>query len=305
MDRLEAMGLFLEAVEGGSLSEAGRRRSMPLATVSRKISELESHLGATLLTRSSRRLSLTDAGQAYVGACRRILEQVSEAERIAGGEYTAPKGDLTLTAPIAFGRYHLLPVAIEFLQTYPDINLRLLQTDTLANLVDEHIDVALRIGELPDSRMIATRLGSIRRVVCASPQYLEKHGVPRTPADLASRDAICRTSLTTPEGWIFRIDGADAYAQVRRRVEVNTAEAAIEAASAGLGLTRLLSYQSAVAVRSGELRIVLREFEPEPWPVSLVYPMQPMMPRKLRAFVDFVAPRLKERLRIVDEETRS
>ena len=301
MDRLESMGLFVEAVEAGSLSAAGRRRSMPLATVSRKISELEAHLGAALLTRSSRKVSLTDAGQAYLSACRRILEDIAEAERIAGGEYIAPKGELTLTAPIAFGRMHVLPLAIAFLKTYPDIALRFLQADSLANLVDEHIDVALRIGALPDSRMVAIRVGAIRRVVCASPAYLEAHGEPTTPADLAARDAICRTSLTAPEGWLFNMGDAERYAPVRRRLDVNTAEAAIEAAVAGLGVTRLLSYQTAAAVRSGELRILLEDFEPEPWPVSLVYPLQPLLPRKLRAFLDFVAPRLKDRLRRVDE----
>ena len=297
MDRLEAMSIFLEAVEAGSFWEAARRLSVPLATVSRKIADLESHLGATLLRRSPRRLALTDAGQGYLAACKRILEEVGEAERIAGGEYVAPKGELTMTTPIVFGRLHMLPIVVEFLKTYPEINVRLVQADAFVNLWDEPIDVALRIGALPDSRMVAARVGTVRRVVCASPAYLAANGTPNAPSELRAYDAICRDGLTQPEGWAFRIGEAEVYAPVRPRLQVNTAEAAVEAAVAGLGLTRLLSYQTAAALAAGDLRIVLEEFEPEPWPVSLVYPTQQLLPRKLRAFLDFAAPRLKQRLR--------
>src|SRR5882724_3392190 len=172
MDRLESMSILVTAVEAGSLSAAARRLGTPLATVSRKVSELEAHLKTQLLKRSNRRLTLTDAGRSYVAACRRILEEVSEAERAAAGEYSAPKGDLVITAPIVFGRLHVLPVVTAFLAAYPQVDIRLTLGDRIAHLAEDHIDLAIRIGRLPDSRMVATGVGSIRHVVCASPAYL-------------------------------------------------------------------------------------------------------------------------------------
>src|SRR4029453_13957177 len=171
MDRLAAMTTLLAAVEGGSLSAASRKLGMPLATVSRKVSELEAHLRTRLLHRTSRRLTLTDAGEAYVAACKRILEDIGEAERAAAGEYMAPRGDLTVTAPIVFGRLHVLPVVIEFLKTYPDIDIRVALADRVVNLREDDIALAIRIGDLPDSSLVATRVGAIRRVVCGSPAY--------------------------------------------------------------------------------------------------------------------------------------
>ncbi|TIX54789.1 MAG: LysR family transcriptional regulator, partial [Mesorhizobium sp.] len=172
MDRLEAMSLFVAAVEAGSLSAAGRRFGIPLATVSRKVSDLERHLKTRLLNRSTRQLTLTDAGHAYLAACRRILDEVGEAERAAAGEYSAATGELIITAPIVFGRLHVLPVVTGFLAAYPDVTIRLMLADRITQLSEEHIDLAVRIGELPDSSLVATRIGSIRRVVCASPAYL-------------------------------------------------------------------------------------------------------------------------------------
>ena len=171
MDRLESMTTLLAAVEAGSLSAASRKLGMPLATVSRKVSELEAHLRTRLVNRTSRRLTLTDAGRSYVAACKRILEDIGEAERAAAGEYIAPRGDLIITAPIVFGRLHVLPVAIEFLKAYPDIDIRIALADRVVNLQEDDIDLAIRIGELPDSSLVATRVGSIRHVVCASPAY--------------------------------------------------------------------------------------------------------------------------------------
>jgi DNA-binding transcriptional LysR family regulator len=170
MDRLESMATLLAAVEAGSLSGASRKLGMPLATVSRKVSELETHLRVRLLNRSSRRLTLTDAGRSYVAACKRILEDIGAAERAAAGEYSAPRGELIMTAPIVFGRLHVLPVVIAFLEAYPEIDVRLALADRVINLLEDHVDLALRIGELPDSSLVATRLGAIRRVVCASPR---------------------------------------------------------------------------------------------------------------------------------------
>jgi len=296
MDRLEAMSLFVATVETGSLSAAARRSGVPLATVSRKISDLERHLQTRLLNRSTRRLTLTDAGDAYLAACRRILDEVGEAERVAGGEYSAPTGELIITAPIVFGRLHVLPIVTAFLSTYPQVDIRLTLGDRISQLAEEHIDLAIRIGRLPDSRMLATRVGSIRHVVCASPAYLAEHAAPKIPKDLETHSCITFEGLGSLATWTFSVEKADVPVPVRSRLRVNTAEAAIDAAIAGVGMTRVLSYQIVAAVRSGTLCPVLGEFEPEPWPVNLVHAGQGRLPVKLRAFLDFAAPRLRERL---------
>jgi DNA-binding transcriptional LysR family regulator len=296
MDRLESMSTLIAAVEAGSLSAASRKLGMPLATVSRKVSELEAHLRTRLVNRTSRRLTLTDAGRSYVAACKRILDDIGEAERTAAGEYAAPRGDLVITAPIVFGRLHVLPVAIEFLKTYPDIDVRLTLADSVVNMQEHAVDLAVRIGELPDSSLIATRIGAIRRVVCASPGYFAARGKPRHPGDLATHGCITFHGLTSPEQWQFGQGKSAVSVPIRSRLTVNTAEAAIDAAIASVGVTRVLGYQVAGALRSGALTLALEKFEPAPWPVSLVHAGQGLLPLKLRAFIDFAAPRLKARL---------
>ncbi|MBZ9978694.1 LysR substrate-binding domain-containing protein [Mesorhizobium sp. BR-1-1-10] len=296
MDRLEAMSLFVAAAAGGRLSPPPRHSDVPLATVSRKVSELERYLKTRLLNRSTRRLTLTDAGHAYLAACRRILDQVGDAERTAGGEYSAPTGELIITAPIVFGRLHVLPVVTDFLAAYPLVDIRLTLGDRISQLAEDHIDLAVRIGRLPDSRMVAIRVGSIGHVVCASPAYLAGRGIPETPGDLEAHSCITFEGLGSLATWTFTVDKADFVVPVRSRLRVNTAEAAIDAAIAGVGVTRVLSYQIVAAARSGTLRPVLRDFEPEPWPVNLVHAGQGRLPVKLRAFLDFAAPRLRERL---------
>jgi DNA-binding transcriptional LysR family regulator len=297
MDRLESMSILVAAVEAGSLSAAARRLATPLSTVSRKISELEAHLKARLLNRSSRKLTLTDAGRAYLEACKRILEDVGEAERAASGEYSAPKGELIITAPIVFGRLHVLPVAMEFLKAYPAVDIRCVLTDRVVNLLEDHIDLALRIGELPDSSLITTRIGSVHRVVCGSPSYFARRGVPETAGELAMHDCITfEDGFSFPDFWIFPRPRSNVSVTVHSRLVVSTAEAAIDAAIADLGVTRVLSYQVADAVNAGLLNVVLAELEPAPSPVSLVYSGQRRLPLKLRVFLDFAAPQLKARL---------
>ena len=296
MDRLEAMSALLAAVDAGSLSGASRKLGMPLATVSRKVSELETHLRTRLVTRTSRRLILTDAGRSYVAACKRILDDIREAERAAAGEYSAPKGELIITAPIVFGRLHVLPVLIEFLDTYPEIDVRLTLADRVVNLQEDHVDLAVRIGELPDSSLVAMRVGSIGRVVCGSPAYFAERGTPKRPNELSKHDCITFNGLTSPEAWIFPSVKGNISVAVHSRLIVNTAEAAIDAAITGLGITRVLSYQVADALRTGALLLALREFEPPPVPVSLVHAGQGRLALKLRAILDFAAPRLKARL---------
>ena len=296
MDRLESMSILMAAVEAGSLSAAARRLGIPLATVSRKVSELESYLNRRLLTRSARKLTLTDAGRSYVAACKRILEEVGEAERAASGEYSAPKGALIITAPIVFGRLHVLPITVEFLKAFPQIDVRLVLTDRVVNLIEEHVDLAVRIGVLPDSSLVASRVGSVRPVVCGNRAYFAERGMPVRPNDLSVHDCITFEGLTSPAAWTFRIGKSDVSVTIRSRLTVTSAEAAVDAAIAGAGVTRVLSYQVANAVRSGVLAVALEKFEPEPWPVSLVYPGQGPLPLKLRAFLDFAAPRLKAML---------
>jgi DNA-binding transcriptional LysR family regulator len=296
MDRLEAMAILLAVVDAGSLSAAARRLGMPLPTVSRKVAELEAHLHTRLLHRTTRQLSLTEAGAAYVAACRRILDDVGEAERIATGEYAAPKGELAVTAPIVFGRLHIVPVVAEFLAQFPEIRIKLLLTDRVVHLMEEQIDVALRIGELPDSTLMASRVGTVRTVVCGSPAYLARRGVPARPEELAAHDCISFEVLESRRAWVFG-DGKSALSvPVMSRLEVNTAEAAIAAATLGVGLVRVLSYQVADAVADGALDVVLQDDESAPLPVSLVHKGQTPLPRKLRAFLDFAAPRLRARI---------
>jgi DNA-binding transcriptional LysR family regulator len=299
MDRFESMAVFVAVVEAQGFSAASRRLAMPLATVSRKVSELEDQLRVRLLNRSTRKISLTDSGRQFYEACRRILDDLGEAERAASGEYSAPKGELILTAPIVFGRLHLVPIVAEFLKAYGDVDVQMLLVDRVVDLFDEHIDVALRIGELPDSSMIAVRIGSIGRVVCASPAYLAARGTPAHPNELASHDAVTFSGLSSAKEWPFRIGTSTEMFAVRSRFTVTTAEAALDAAIAGAGITRLLSYQAAAAVLDGRLVIVLRDHEVDPSPVSLVYPSGRLVPLKLRAFLDFAVPRLKTRLQAI------
>jgi len=287
------MSTLLAVVEAGSLSAASRRLGMPLATVSRKVAELESHLRTRLINRTNRRVMLTDAGRSYVAACKKILEEIAEAERAAAGEYSVPKGNLIMTAPVVFGRLHVLPIVIKFLNAYPDIDIRLILADRVLNLLEDHVDLALRIGELADSRLIAKRLGSIRQVVCGSPAYFAKHGIPGHPVNLSDVDCITFEGMTSPQRWTFATGRSTFSVPVHSRLSVNTAEAAIDAAIGGIGVTRVLSYQVAAAIRTGSLSVILQDFELHPLPVSLVFTGQPLLPLKLRAFLDFATPRLK------------
>jgi len=296
LDRLDAMAVLLAAVESGSLSKASKKLRVPLATVSRKVSELESHLNATLLVRSAKGLELTPAGRSYVTAAKSILEQLNEAERTASGEYTEPKGDLVVTAPMMFGRLNVLPVVARFLDAYPDVSVGLVLTDRVAHFLEDQVDVALRIGPLPDSSLVATRLGTVRHVICASPGYLAAHGAPSSPDDLARHKVVAFQSISALSTWMFESGGIELPASFRSRLSVNTIDAAIDVALCDAGLVRAVSYQVADHVRAGRLVLVLEEYKTKLRPVHLVYDAQNRLPLKLRAFVDFVVPRLRQRL---------
>jgi DNA-binding transcriptional LysR family regulator len=294
VDRFEAMAVFVEVVDSGGFSAAARKLHMPLNTVSRRVADLEAHLKTRLLARSTRRLELTGSGRAYLEAARRILELTGDAERAAGGEYDTPRGRLVLTAPLLFGRLQVLPVVKAFLARYPDIQVRMVLSDRNLQLIDEHIDVAVRVGRLPDSALVSSRVGEVRRVVVASPAYLASHGMPLRPEDLVEHVGVTFETLPGGPQWAFAIEGEGlAPFAIRERLIVNSAAAAVEAAVAGLGLAQVLSYQSAAAVRAGELTLVLRDFEPPGLPVNLVHAGQGQMAFKTRSFIDFAVSRLR------------
>ncbi|MGA2290493.1 LysR family transcriptional regulator [Bradyrhizobium sp.] len=297
MDRLEVMSVIVAVTETGSFSAASRRLKTPVATVSRQVAELEERLKAQLFQRSPRRVTLTDAGRSYIDACKRIIEQVDDAERELSGEYRIPKGDLAVTAPWGLGHTHLLPLAVEFLNAYPEIGLRLVLTDRVVNTVEENIDVAIRIGSLPDSSSkIATRIGLIRVVLCGSPAYFAAKGKPKTLGDLREHDCITIDDVAAPSTWKFSKSGRTVVAPIKTRLTVNTSEAAVLAALAGMGVARVMSYKMDAARRAGTLEIVLEDFEPEPLPAHIVYAQRKPVPLKLRAFLNWMTPRLKARL---------
>lgn len=302
MDRLEAMSVIVAVTDTGNFSAASRRLGMPVATVSRKVSELETSLKAELFQRSSRRMTLTEAGRDYVEACKRIIEQIEDAERQVSGEYRSPKGDLAVTTPWGLGHTHLLPLATEFLAAFPEVTLRLVLTDRIVDTVEESIDVSVRIGSLPESSMIASRIGSIRIVVCASPAYLAARGHPQTPDQVSDHDCIAINPVSSPNAWKFRNGNRECVVPIRSRLRVNTSEAAVIAAVSGAGLTRVMSYKMDSAKRAGTLQLVLEAFEPKPLPVHIVYSPRKPVPLKLRAFLDWVTPRLKARLAFSDED---
>jgi DNA-binding transcriptional LysR family regulator len=299
MDRFEAMSILLRVVEKGSFSAASRDLRIPLATVSRKVGELEAHLGSKLLTRSTRKLALTDAGAVYLASVKRILEEVDEAEQLAAGEFHMPRGELILTAPVLFGRLHILPVVTDFLAAYPEIDVRLTLSDRNLHLIDDHIDMAVRIGRLPDTSLVATRIGAVRSIVCASPDLLARYGTPRSPTDLARWPCVNFDFFSPAPAWPFRQRDTEATFDmpIHPRLSVSTAEAAVTAATEGVGATRVLHYQCAEALERGSLKIVLADFELDPLPIHLLHAGRAALPSKTRVFLDFATVRLRHGLK--------
>lgn len=296
MDRLEAMVIFLAAIDTGSLSAASRKLRVPLATVSRRVSELEAHLNVRLLVRGTRKLTLTEAGRGYVTSCRRVLEDIAEIERTTSGEYHAPQGELVISVPPVLGRIHVIPVIVEFQRAFPQIRMRVQMTDRLVNLLEERVDLVLRIGEQPNSSLVSTRIGLLRQVVCASPAYLKMHGMPAKPEDLLSHDCVAYEGYAMGSIWAFLSRGRSVKVEVPSRLVVNSVEAAVVAAVEAAGIARVASYQIEELLKSGTLARLLEAFEPQPTPVHLMYAGQGQIPLKLRAFIDFAVPRLRERL---------
>ena len=299
MDRLGAMSVFVTVVEAGSLSAAGRKLGMPVTTVSRKISELEAHIKTRLLIRSTRTLALTDAGASYLSACKRIIESVDEAER-RQRENTVLQPEIWSSLRRSFSGACMSYRSLQsFLRP-----IRMLMSNwclmiDLLNLAANRIDLAIRVGELPDSSLIAARVGLIRNLVCASPKYLKEHGTPKTPQELVNHDCINFTfaAVVSPDVWTFRAGKSEMSMKIRSRFVVNTAEAAIDAAIAGVGITRVLSYQVKSATQSGALTTVLTKFESGADADQSHLHRQSLLPLKLRAFLDFATPRFRKTLR--------
>ncbi len=293
MDQLHLIRVFVAVVDTNGFAGAARKLNISPPAVTRAINELESHLGVRLLTRSTRVVRVTEAGARYGEDCRRILAELVEADKSASGTHGSPHGRLTLTAPVLFGCIFVTPIVTEYLQRYRDVTASCWFLDRVVNMMDEGVDVAVRIGELPDSSMQAIRVGTVRRVICAAPGYLEHRGVPQTPDDLSAHTAISTTAVTPTPEWRMVENGQPRVVKVHARMITTTNDSAVAAALSGFGLTRLLSYQVADLVRDGRLKTVLTEFEPSPLPVNLLHHEGRHASPKARAFLDLAIERLR------------
>lgn len=296
MNRFHEMTVFLAVAEAQSFAGAARRLEMSAPTVTRSVAALERRLGALLLVRTTRSLRLTEAGLRYAADCRRILDEVEQADDAAAGAMAAPRGDLHITAPAFFGELHVMPVVLGYLRKHREVSVRTLLVDRVVNLMDEGVDVAVRIGALPDSSLTAVPVGQVRRVVCAAPAFLRQHGAP---PDLDALPRFC-TITAAMEGrgaqWRFLQDGQIRRLQVDSQLTVTSFQAAVLAACEGWGLTQVVSYQVARHVASGALEVVLRDFELPPLPVHVVYPEGRRSSAKVRSFVEFCVEALRKDL---------
>lgn len=296
MDRIEAMRVFVAALDEGSLAGAGRRLGRSPAAVSRAIAFLEQHVGAELLHRTTRSIKLSEVGERYASACRRVLIDLEEADMCAAGERIAPRGILTLTAPPISGEEILRPIIDAYLEAYPAVSVNLVLLDRHSNLVDEGIDIALRVAELPDSSMVAVRIGGdVKRVIVASPRYLAEHPHITEPADLTKHRIITTTHFGR-DTWVFPPSAGSSIARsihFKPRLLVNSVRAALASAVDGHGVTRLYTYHVAESVQNGLLKILLRDAEPLPLPVHLITPQGRTSVPKVRTFMDFAVPRLR------------
>jgi DNA-binding transcriptional LysR family regulator len=297
VDQLEAMRVFVAVAESGNLSRAARALGLPVPSVSRKLAALEAHLDVRLVVRTTRRMALSDAGRRYLETCRRVVSEVDEASRTLTSAREEPRGSLSVTAPVVFGRLHVLPIVLEFLRAHPAVDVRLILADRTLEMIDEGVDVAIRIGALPDSTLIATKVGAMRRITCASPDYLRRRGRPTRPEELVAHDCITFVGIAAPDRWPYPIARGMRSVAVRSRLSVTTAEAAIDAAVAGFGVTRVLRYQAEAALEAGRLVRVLEKFEPPAAPVHVLHGDGRAPRAKVRAFTALAATRLRAALR--------
>lgn len=293
MDRLTLMTVYVAVAEEQGFAAGARRLGMSPPAVTRAVAALEERLGVKLLDRSTRHVRVTEAGQRYLDDARRIIAEVDEADDAVVGINAAPRGHLTVTAPVLFGRLYVTPGIVDYLRRYPGMDISTVFVDRVTNLLEEGIDVGVRIGELPDSSLRAIAVGQVRRVICAAPSYLAEHGVPRTPQELAQHTLVASSGSSVPPDWRFR-DGADTLSlRVKPRLAVNSNDAAIEAVRRGFGLTRLLSYQAAALLESGELVTVLEEYAMPALPIHIVHRDSRQGSTRIRSFVDAMVERLR------------
>lgn len=293
MDRFHELEVFLAVADAGSFAKAGARLRLSPPAVTRAVSALEVRLGARVFTRTTRSLSVTDVGQRLLESARRILADLEAAEKEAVGETAMPQGHLTITAPVTFGRLALAPIVCDFLGQHSRLTASVILLDRIANLVEEGIDVAVRIGPLPDSSLVAKRIGAVRRVLVASPDYLARRGTPASPAELKTHSVVAFSGLMPSREWRFGNEQGDSRVTINPALEINDAAAAIGAAEMGHGITVALSYMVGDKIREGQLTAILKDYAPPPHPVHLVYPQARLIAPKVRAFIDFAAPRLK------------
>ena len=293
MDQIHLMNVFAAVGEEEGFAAAARRLDLSPAAVTRAIASLEEQMGVRLLLRTTRSVRLTEAGQRYLDDTRAILASIEEANQAAAGVNAAPKGNLTVTAPVLFGKAFVMPCILRYLDAYPEVDVSALFLDRVVNLVDEGIDVAVRIGHLPDSSLKALRVGQVRRVLCAAPDYLARHDMPRHPADLQRHTIIAATGISPRVEWKFGAVDDPTLVRLRPRLTVSSNDAAIEAAVTGLGICRLLSYQVADEVKAGRLQILLDDHEEAPWPVHLVHRENKFGSSKVRKFIDMLAEHLR------------
>jgi DNA-binding transcriptional LysR family regulator len=294
MDRFQEMQVFAAVAQDQGFSAAARRLGMSAASVTRAVAALEKRIGTQLLTRTTRSVFLSEAGQRFLEDCRRILSELQEAEDSAAGSHAQPRGQLTITAPVLFGELFVTPLMVGFLTQFPDVSINALLVDRVVSVVEEGVDVAVRIGELPDSNQHAIRVGQVRRVIVASPQFLARHGKPTHPQDLAQAQVIATSSIGQQKSWPFLKEDEAISVRPEPRLVVTANQAAITAAALGLGYTRVLSYQVASKIVSGELEIVLEDFELPPLPIHVVYQGGRKAPARIRSFVDFMVKSLRE-----------
>jgi DNA-binding transcriptional LysR family regulator len=288
MDLLDAMHAFVAVADLQGFAPAARKLGLSPSAVTRLVAGLEERLGARLLQRTTRQVTLTDAGSRYLERARRILADLEEAEGSVEGERTRPGGRLVISAPVGFGRLHVSPVLSAYLQRYPDVSAELRLADRVINLVEEGVDLAVRIGHLPDSTLVARHVGEMRRIVVASKDYLGAHGEPKRPAEISAHQTIQFGAMTAPPDWRFVEDGSEIRISPAARLTTNSADAAIQHAEAGGGLTRVMAYQAAASLKAGRLKIVLEKFEMPPLPIHIVYPTSRLLSAKVRTFIDLV-----------------
>jgi DNA-binding transcriptional LysR family regulator len=292
MDRFQEMQIFTAVAEEEGFAAAARRLNISPPSVTRVIAAMEERIGTQLLARTTRSLHLTEAGQRYLEDCRRILGEVDEAEEAAAGSYSIPCGHLTVTASVLFGELYIAPLLAEYLDQFPSVHLNAMLVDRVVSVLDEGIDVAIRIGHLHENSLNAIKVGEVRQVICGSPSYFDRYGRPGHPGELGSANIVMSSASHLLSDWQFVNEGNDLSFRFEPRLVVTANQAAINIASMGWGITRVLSYQVASQVAAGALEIVLQDYEPPPLPIQIVYPKSNRVPAKVRTFVEFLAERL-------------